>query len=116
MADRQEDTAKKGSFFSNMVAELKKVVWPTGAQTAKGTGTVILFVLIVTAILVILNLAFETINQKYWEAVNPNKVEPVVTEQVDSSTDSTENLDEATDTADTEVTDTTSTETTEVSE
>jgi len=66
MPDKSEGTAKKGSFFSNMMAELKKVVWPTKEQTAKGTVTVIVFVLIITAILVVLNLLFQYINIQYW--------------------------------------------------
>ena len=55
MSDKPEVNVKKGSFISNMATELKKVIWPTGEQTVKSTGTVILFVLIITAILVVLN-------------------------------------------------------------
>ena len=70
MSDKPEVGAKKGSFFSNMGAELKKVVWPTKSQTVKSTGTVILFVLIVTAILVILNLVFQNANNAYWDFIS----------------------------------------------
>ena len=66
MSERSEDTVKKGSFFKNMGAELKKVVWPTREQTVKSTGTVILFVLVITAILVVLNYIFEYLNIQYW--------------------------------------------------
>ena len=69
MSERSEDTVKKGSFWKNMGAELKKVVWPTKEQTVKSTGTVILFVLIVTAILIILNLAFQSANTAYWDMI-----------------------------------------------
>ena len=69
MPDKIEQT-KKGSFFSNMMAELKKVIWPTGQQTAKSTGTVIFFVLIITFILVVLNLCFEQINAAYWNFIS----------------------------------------------
>ena len=62
MSDKPEVNTKKSSMF----AELKKVVWPTGDQTAKSTGTVIIFVLIVSAILVILNFAFQWLNNFYW--------------------------------------------------
>ena len=72
MAEKPEVNAKKGSFFSNMFTELKKVVWPTKSQTLKSTGTVILFVLIVTAILVILNLIFQNANTAYWDVVANN--------------------------------------------
>ena len=70
MPDKVETTTKKGSFFKNMRAELKKVVWPTRAQVIKGTGTVIIFVLIVTAILVALNLVFQRGNELYWTMIN----------------------------------------------
>jgi len=69
MSDKPEVNAKKGSFFSNMATELKKVVWPTGEQTVKSTGTVILFVLIITAILVVLNLGFQWLNNEYWNLI-----------------------------------------------
>jgi len=70
MPDKTEVNVKKGSFFKNMVAELKKVIWPTRAQTAKSTGTVVLFVLIITLILVVLNMIFENININYWALFN----------------------------------------------
>lgn len=70
MAEKPEENAKKGSFFSNMFTELKKVVWPTKTQTVKSTATVILFVLIVTAILVILNLIFQNANNAYWNVIS----------------------------------------------
>ena len=66
MSDKPEVNTKKGSFISNMATELKKVIWPTGDQTVKSTGTVILFVLIITAILVVLNLGFQWLNNEYW--------------------------------------------------
>ncbi len=67
MPDKTEVTSNKKGFFSNMFAELKKVVWPTAPQTAKSTGTVILFVLIITIILVLLNFVFENLNIQYWK-------------------------------------------------
>lgn len=84
MPDKTEVTSKKGSFFSNMVAELKKVIWPTSGQTAKGTGTVIIFVLIVTCILVALNFVFQKVNESYWEQFNPNK--PTTSDVSETST------------------------------
>ena len=70
MSEKPEANAKKGSFFSNMFTELKKVVWPTGEQTAKSTGTVIIFVLIITVILVLLNLLFQGLNNQYWSLIS----------------------------------------------
>lgn len=61
-----ENKAKKRGFFSSMSAELKKVIWPSKAQVAKNTATTIAFVLLIAAILIILNLAFEWVNSAWW--------------------------------------------------
>lgn len=67
MPNKNDSTnVKKGSFFSNMKKELSKVTWPTAKQTAKSTATTIAFVLLVTAILVVLNMIFQWINGQYW--------------------------------------------------
>ena len=39
----------RGRWFREMKRELKKVVWPTGKETMKNTGTVLLCSLIVGA-------------------------------------------------------------------
>ena len=39
----------RGRWFREMKSELKKVVWPTGKETAKNTGTVLLCSVIVGA-------------------------------------------------------------------
>lgn len=61
-----ENKSKKRSFFSNMAVELKKVIWPSPAQTAKSTSTTIAFVLLIAAILIVLNLCFELVNSAWW--------------------------------------------------
>lgn len=61
-----ENKPKRKSYFANMMAELKKVIWPTPAQTAKSTGATIAFVLLIAAILIVLNLAFESLNGLWW--------------------------------------------------
>lgn len=61
-----EKKPKKKGFFANMAVELKKVIWPSPAQTAKSTSATIAFVLLIAAILIILNLCFETINSAWW--------------------------------------------------
>ena len=45
------ETKKKdrGQWFREMKSELKKVVWPSGKETMKNTGTVLLCSLIVGA-------------------------------------------------------------------
>lgn len=39
----------RGRWFREMKSELKKVVWPTGKETMKNTGTVLLCSLVVGA-------------------------------------------------------------------
>ena len=39
----------RGRWFREMKSELKKVVWPSGKETMKNTGTVLLCSLIVVA-------------------------------------------------------------------
>lgn len=60
------DNKPKKGYFSNMKAELRKVIWPTPAQTVKSTGVTIAFVLLISAILIGLNLGFEAINSFWW--------------------------------------------------
>lgn len=52
-----------------MKSELKKVIWPTGKQTAKSTAVTIAFVLLISIILVVLNLFFDFISDKYYGAI-----------------------------------------------
>jgi len=61
-----ENKPKKKGYFANMSAELKKVIWPTPAQTAKSTGITIAFVLMVSVILIVLNLGFEALSSFWW--------------------------------------------------
>lgn len=49
---------KVKKFFRDTKAELKKVTWPTKEQLIHNTGVIIVFILIITAILSILDFAF----------------------------------------------------------
>ena len=59
----------KRSFIKNMKAELKKVIWPSAKQTAKSTAATISFVLLISVILVVLNLAFNKIFDLWWNLI-----------------------------------------------
>ena len=61
-----ENKPKKKGYFANMSAELKKVIWPTPAQTAKSTGVTIAFVLLISVILIVLDMVFNGINDFWW--------------------------------------------------
>ena len=49
MAEEAKKKKDRGLWFREMKSELKKVVWPTGKETMKNTGTVLLCSLIVGA-------------------------------------------------------------------
>lgn len=45
-------------FFKDTKAELKKVTWPTREQLIHNTGVIIVFIILVTVILSVLDVAF----------------------------------------------------------
>lgn len=62
-AEKNEKTPKKQKhFWKDFKAELKKVIWPTKNQVINNTIIVIVIVLIITAIVFVLDLAFEALN------------------------------------------------------
>ena len=63
-AEKPEKTNKKQQkhFWKDFKAELKKVIWPTRSQVVNSTIIIIVIVLIVTAIVFVLDLAFEALN------------------------------------------------------
>ena len=50
-------------FFKDFKAELKKVIWPTPKQLINSTTAVVVIVLITSAIVFILDIAFESVNK-----------------------------------------------------
>lgn len=65
MADTNLSKTKKASFgtrvkrfFKDIKAELKKVTWPTKEQLIHNTGVIIVFIIIITIILSLLDVAF----------------------------------------------------------
>ncbi len=90
----QEENKVKKSFFQNVKAELKKVIWPTGKQVVKNTFATIVFVLLITLILGVFNLIFDFLKGKWFNVLFP---EEKVTEnvQVIDSTEQPATLEEA---------------------
>ena len=66
MAKKEKETTskKKGRYFKDMKAELKKVVWPTPKQTANNALAVIVFALILAVIVFVLDVCFDALNKK----------------------------------------------------
>ena len=57
-----EEKKRKGKFFKDFRAELKKVVWTTPKQLFTGTIAVVTIVIITTIIVFFLDTVFRTIN------------------------------------------------------
>ena len=85
---KKENNKNKKSFFKDFKAELKKVIWPTPKQLINSTVAVITIVLITAAIVFVLDLTFEAINNKginkLKEVVNTNESEVEETDNTDS--------------------------------
>ena len=47
-----------GTFYKQVVAELRKVIWPTRQELVTYTSVVVVFVLIITVIVALFDLAF----------------------------------------------------------
>lgn len=58
----EKSSKRQKHFWKDFKAELKKVIWPTRSQVVNNTIIVIAIVLIVTAIVFVLDLAFESLN------------------------------------------------------
>ena len=81
--DKEEKTTKKQKhFWKDFKAELKKVIWPTRSQVVNNTIVVIVIVIIVTAIVFVLDLAFEALN-----TYGIDKLKSLVQDSVTSSQD-----------------------------
>ena len=64
MAKKEKKDAKqKSSYFKEMKAELKKVVWPTPKELVNNTVAVIAFVLVIAIIVFVLDFFFDNLNK-----------------------------------------------------
>lgn len=91
--EKQENKTKKQKhFWKDFKAELKKVIWPTRSQVVNNTIIVLVIVIIVTAIVFMLDLAFEALN-----TYGVDKLKSMVQNQVanelpeENNTDTTNN-------------------------
>ena len=91
---------EKSSFGKGFKAELKKVSWPTGKQVVNNTIAVIFIVLVVTAVVFCLDLAFGAMNKYGIEGVKAlvqtqdNNSEEVVTNVEDTENAEAEGSEE----------------------
>ena len=82
---------KKKRFFKDFKAELKKVIWPTPKQIINSTTAVITIVLLTAAIVFVLDLCFDLINEYGINKLKANiKSKTVVESVVENNTNSVE--------------------------
>ncbi len=113
-----KEKKQKNSYFKEMKTELKKVVWPTPKELVNSTISVIAFIVIITAIVFVLDLGFDTLNKygitRLQESIKSSVKQDEVTEnETDTNTETeagAENIVEANETS----TESTSENTTEV--
>ena len=89
MAKNEKDVKKQknSSYFKEMKAELKKVVWPTPKELFDNTVAVIAFVLIIAIIVFVSDICFDSLN-KYGITKLQEKIKTSI-----QSTDNTENTE-----------------------
>lgn len=75
---QKEEKKVKKSFFQGMKQELKKVIWPTGKQTMKSTLVTIVFVLLISAVLIVLNLFFNFLSKKWVNFILGKEEEKII--------------------------------------
>ena len=63
MAKKEKEVKQKSSYFKDMKAELKKVVWPTPKELVNNTIAVIVFVLVIGVIVFLLDFCFDNLNK-----------------------------------------------------
>ena len=68
----KKETKQKSSYFKEMKAELKKVVWPTPKELANNTVAVIAFVFIIALIVFICDFCFDNKNARKGTIIIPN--------------------------------------------
>ena len=88
-AKSNKDVKNKKHFFKDFKSELKKVIWPTPKQLSNKTLAVIVIVLITAAIVFVLDLTFDLINEKGINKLKANLRNKIV---VENSVDNTENV------------------------
>ena len=90
-AEKPEKTNKKQKhFWKDFKAELKKVIWPTRNQVVNNTIVVVDIVLVITAIVFVLDLAFEALNTYGIDKLKTVVQDSIVTDK-DASDKNTKN-------------------------
>ena len=92
-AKSNKDVKNKKHFWKDFKAELKKVIWPSPKQLSNKTFAVIVIVLITAAIVFVLDLVFDLLNEKGINKLKENLKNKVVVENtVDNTINTVENV------------------------
>ena len=86
----KKDVKNKKHFFKDFKAELKKVIWPTPKQLVNKTIAVIVIVLITAAIVFVLDLVFDLLNEQGINRLKANIKNSVVVENTIENTENSE--------------------------
>ena len=97
-----KSTKKQKHFWKDFKAELKKVIWPTRSQVVNNTIIVLIIVIIVTAIVFVLDLAFEALNTYGIDKLKTFVQNTIVSEDGNKTNDTEENNNENDNTNNTE--------------
>ena len=94
-----KESKNKKHFFKDFKAELKKVIWPTPKQLVNSTIAVVVIVLITSAIVFVLDLAFDGMNKYLLDPAKASIIEKtssnVVEETETAEGENSETVEEA---------------------
>ena len=79
---KNKEVKNKKHFWKDFKAELKKVIWPSPKQLSNKTFAVIVIVLITAAIVFVLDLVFDLLNENGINKLKENLRNKVVVENV----------------------------------
>ena len=101
MAKKEKNANKENKhFFKDFKAEIKKVIWPTSKQLVNTTIAIITMVIVVSALVFGLDLAFDAMNKygltKLQETVQNIDSESSDENNTDESSDDTDSSEDAT--------------------
>ena len=97
--NEKKEIKQKNSYFKEMKAELKKVVWPTPKELVNNTVAVIAFVLIIAIIVFICDFCFDNLN-KYGITKMQEKVQSSFQTTNDSENNTSEEQNETSENTD----------------
>ena len=97
MADKKGNIFKRiGKKFSDVIAELKRVTWPTGEKLAKTAAVVLLVIVFFAVYLTLIGSGGRWVLDKigFYDIVETTATQPVETEAATEPTEAAETVEE----------------------